>query len=150
MDFPGACSYFLTRSYLFMMAGFWMPNKSEFWRGQAPLPRALGGFPEAGKTFLEAPRGSPRLPEAPRGSQSLILWEPKPTLIPPLLVIWSLRVEVAPGGVQLAPRRSQEVKRSLELQNGGLRAQEDAWMTAFCSRRFPVPGHPLVEGLSDY
>ena len=44
-----------------------------------------------------------------------------------LLVIWSFRVQVAGGGVQLRPRRSQEVKGSLELQNGGLRALEEAW-----------------------
>ena len=34
---------------------------------------------------------------------------------------------MAPGGVQLRPRRSQEVRGSPELQNGGLRALEDAW-----------------------
>ena len=43
---------------------------------------------------------------------------------------------MAPGGVELRPRRSQEVKGSPELQNGGLRALEDAWddflLEAFC------------------
>ena len=34
---------------------------------------------------------------------------------------------VAPGGVELRPRRSQEVKGRPELQNGGLRALEEAW-----------------------
>ena len=34
---------------------------------------------------------------------------------------------MAPGGVQLRPRRSQEVRGSPELQNGGLRALEEAW-----------------------
>ena len=34
---------------------------------------------------------------------------------------------MAPGGVKLCPRRSQEVKGSPELQNGGLRALEEAW-----------------------
>ena len=34
---------------------------------------------------------------------------------------------MAPGGVELRPRRSQEVKGSSELQNGGLRALEEAW-----------------------
>ena len=34
---------------------------------------------------------------------------------------------MAPGGVELRPRRSQEVKESPELQNGGLRALEEAW-----------------------
>ena len=37
------------------------------------------------------------------------------------------RVQVAPGGVKLCPRRSQEVKGSPELQNGGLRGLEEAW-----------------------
>ena len=34
---------------------------------------------------------------------------------------------MAPGGVELRPRRSQEVRRSPELQNSGLRALEEAW-----------------------
>ncbi len=34
----------------------------------------------------------------------------------------SVGVQVAPGGVELRPRRSQVVRGSLELQNGGLRA----------------------------
>ena len=34
---------------------------------------------------------------------------------------------MAPGGVQLGPRRFQELRRSPELQNGGLRALEEAW-----------------------
>ena len=38
---------------------------------------------------------------------------------------------LAPEGVELRPRRSQEVRGSPELQNGGLRALEDAWMTNF-------------------
>ena len=42
-------------------------------------------------------------------------------------MIWSFRVQVAPGGVQLGQRRSQEVRRSPELQKGGLRALEEAW-----------------------
>ena len=37
------------------------------------------------------------------------------------------RVQVVPGGVELRPRRSLEVRRSPELQNGGLRALEEAW-----------------------
>ena len=41
--------------------------------------------------------------------------------------MWSFRVEVAPGSVELRPRRFQEVKGSLELQNPGLRALEEAW-----------------------
>ena len=32
-------------------------------------------------------------------------------------------------GVKLGPPSSQEVRRSPELQNGGLRAPEEAWMT---------------------
>jgi hypothetical protein len=38
-------------------------------------------------------------------------------------------LQVAPGGVELRPRRSQEVRGSPELQNGGLRSLEEAWMT---------------------
>ena len=38
---------------------------------------------------------------------------------------------MAPGGVELRPRRSLEVGGSPELQNGGLRALEEAWMTTF-------------------
>ena len=34
-------------------------------------------------------------------------------------------VQVARGGVELHPRRSQEVRGSLELQNGGLRALKE-------------------------
>jgi len=37
------------------------------------------------------------------------------------------RLQVVPGGVELRPRRSLEVKGSPELQNGGLRALEEAW-----------------------
>ena len=48
--------------------------------------------------------------------------------------VWSFsvlrgRVQMAPEGVELRPRRSQEVRGSLELQNGSLRALEEAWMT---------------------
>ena len=47
--------------------------------------------------------------------------------------VWSFsvllgRLQVAPGGVELRPRRSLEVRGSPELQNGGLRALEEAWM----------------------
>ena len=41
----------------------------QFWRGQARLPRGLGGFREVGQTFLEAPEGARRLPEVPPSSQ---------------------------------------------------------------------------------
>ena len=46
--------------------------------------------------------------------------------------VWSFsvllgRLQVAPGGVELRPMRSQEVRGSPELQNGGLRALEEAW-----------------------
>ena len=53
-----------------------------------------------------------------------------------ILVIWSFCVQEAPGGVKLRPWRSLEVKGSPELQNGGLRALEEAWddflVEAFC------------------
>ena len=48
------------------------------------------------------------------------------------------RVQVAPGGVELRPRRSLEVRGSPELQNGGLRALEEAWITTFRSTHFSV------------
>ena len=41
------------------------------------------------------------------------------------------RLQVARGGVKLRPRRSPEVRGSPELQNGGLRALGEAWMTTF-------------------
>ena len=45
-------------------------------------------------------------------------------------------VRVAPGAVELRPRRSQEVRGSPELQNGGLRALDEAWMTTSRLRHF--------------
>ena len=48
------------------------------------------------------------------------------------------RLQVAPGGVKLCPRRSEDVRGRPELQNGCLRALEDAWMTTFRVRHFPV------------
>ena len=47
--------------------------------------------------------------------------------------VWSFsvllgRLQVAPGGVELRPTKSQEVRGSPELQNGGLRALEKAWI----------------------
>ena len=45
--------------------------------------------------------------------------------------VWSFSVllgrEVAPGGDKLRPRRSMEVRGSPRLQNGSLRALEEAW-----------------------
>ena len=46
--------------------------------------------------------------------------------------VWSLsvllgRFQVAPGGIELRPRRSKEVRGSPELQNGGLRVMEEVW-----------------------
>ena len=57
--------------------------------------------------------------------------------------VWSFsmllgRLQVGSGGIELSPRRSQEVRGSLELQNGSLRALEEAWMTTFRLRNFPV------------
>ena len=47
-------------------------------------------------------------------------------------------VQAGPEGVELRPQRSQEVRGRPELQNGGLRALEDAWMTTFRVRHCPV------------
>ena len=46
--------------------------------------------------------------------------------------VWSfsvllVRLHVAPGDVELRLRRSLELRGSPELQNGGLRALEEAW-----------------------
>ena len=46
--------------------------------------------------------------------------------------VWSFsvlrgRFQVDPGGHELRPRRSPGVRGSLKLQNGGLRALEEAW-----------------------
>ena len=40
-------------------------------------------------------------------------------------------VQVDPGGVKLGLWRSKELRGSPELQKGGLRALEEAWMTTF-------------------
>jgi hypothetical protein len=45
------------------------------------------------------------------------------------------RLQVNPGGVELRPRRSQEVRGSPELQNGGLRALGEAWSTQNDARK---------------
>ena len=47
------------------------------------------------------------------------------------------RLGVVPGGVKLRPLRSHEVRGSPELQNGGLRALEEAW-DDFLLEHFPV------------
>ena len=56
--------------------------------------------------------------------------------------VWSFSVllgglQVAPRRVELRPRRFLEFWGSPELQNGGLRALEEAW-DEFCLRHFPV------------
>ena len=48
--------------------------------------------------------------------------------------VWSFsvllgRLQVDPREVELRPRKCQEVRRNLDLRNGGLRAPEEAWMT---------------------
>ena len=64
--------------------------------------------------------------------------------------VWSFsvllgRVQAVPGGVELRPRRSLEVRGSLKLQNGGLRALEEAEMMIFRLRRSLVKsGRSLV------
>ena len=59
-------------------------------------------------------------------------------------LLWSSCLQVAPGGVELRPRRSQEVRGSPQLQNGGLRALEEAWVTTSCLRHFPVKSGRLL------
>ena len=41
------------------------------------------------------------------------------------------RLKLVPEGVDLRPWRCLEVRGSPELQNGGLRALEEAWVTTF-------------------
>ena len=48
------------------------------------------------------------------------------------------RLQVAPGGVELRPGRSLEFRESEELQNGGLRAVEEAWTMTSRLRHFSV------------
>ena len=55
------------------------------------------------------------------------------------LVNWWFRLQVAPGGVELRARRSQEVRGSPELQNGGPRALNKAWLTTLTKGG---PGEP--------
>ena len=43
---------------------------------------------------------------------------------------------MAPGGVELRPGRSLELRESQELQNGGLRALEEAWTMTSRLRHF--------------
>ena len=42
-----------------------------------------------------------------------------------------LELSEVQGRAELGPGRSQELKGSPELQKGGLRALEEAWMTTF-------------------
>jgi len=49
-----------------------------------------------------------------------------------VIVGGSVELQEVSGGVELHSRRSQEVRGRPELQNGGLRALKDAWMTTFC------------------
>ena len=55
----------------------------------------------------------------------------------PVISGTGVEIEQAPGGVKLHPRRSQEIRGRPELQAGGLRALEDAWMTTFRVRHSP-------------
>ena len=48
------------------------------------------------------------------------------------------RLRVAPDRVELRPRRSLKGSDSPELQNSGLRALEEAWMTTSRLRQFSV------------
>ena len=60
---------------------------------------------------------------------------------------------LCPGSSPLLPWRSQDVGRSSQLWNGGLRALEEAWddflLEAFFCQvwSFSVPGHPSQVGL---
>ena len=46
------------------------------------------------------------------------------------------RLQEVPGGVELLPGRSLEVRESSELQIGGLRALEEAWTITSMLRHF--------------
>ena len=51
-------------------------------------------------------------------------------------VFWG--VQVPPGGVKPRERKFQELRERIELRNVGLRALEEAWMTTYPLRHFPV------------
>ena len=64
-----------------------------------------------------------------------------------LLSVCLGRVLVFAGGVHLRHRRSQEVRGSQEVQNGGLRALEEAWKTFQTKSSTSYPGGNQVDGL---
>ena len=89
-------------------------------------PKAPERWPESSRTVegsLELKNGGLRALEEPWDDFLLEAFSCQ---------VWSFsvllwRLQVAPGGVELCPRRSLEFRGSPELQNGGLRALEEAW-----------------------
>ena len=85
--------------------------------------------------FLEVPggQGKPRAPErwpesSGRGLDDDFLIEAFSCQVSSFSVLLG-RLQLAPEGVELRLRWSQEVRGSPKLQNGGLRALGEAWMT---------------------
>ena len=108
---------------------------------------ASGASPDGTKRCRAEPKevsgsqGKPRAPEwwpqsFGRGLDDDVLIEAFPCQVWSFSVLWG-RFQVAPGDVKLRPRRSLEVRGSPELQNGGLRVLEDAWMTTCMSKTRP-------------
>jgi len=89
-------------------------------------PKAPERWPESSRTVegsLELKNGGLRALEEPWDDFLLEAFSCQ---------VWSFsvllwRLQVAPGGVELCPRRSLDLRGSPELQNGGLRALEEAW-----------------------
>ena len=100
-------------------------------------PKAPERWPESSRTVegsLELKNGGLRALEEPWDDFLLEAFSCQ---------VWSFsvllwRLQVAPGGVELCPRRSLDLRGSPELQNGGLRALEEAW-DDFLLETFP--GH---------
>ena len=121
------------------MAGFWTKNKLDsLGRLCTDKKQRTNSRPSVRRKGFEIPCPS---------------WEGKIChsigcpMIPPLMrsdgySFWG--VQVAPEGVELPPGRSQEVKGSLELQNGGQRALAERRMTTFYLRHFSVKSGRLL------
>ena len=98
------------------------------WGGYVELLEAPGGI-ELHQRRSQQVRGSPELQNG--GLRALEEAWHDFLLQAPSCQVWSFsvlrgRVQVAVGGLELRPRRSREVRGSLEPQNGGLRALETA------------------------
>ena len=141
------------------MAGFWIhqvdflsvPNRAKIPRRWLVQKYVHGGFElsevqgraELGPGRSQELRGSPELQNGGLTAledawMTISRLRHFPVKSGCFLCFWS--VHVSQGGVDLGPRKSQEVRGSPELQNGGLRALEEARITTSSLRHFP--GYP--------